>query len=192
MMKKETNNKLKISDSYQKKLWKKEVEKRKKFGISSETFYGGYGNNYIRFCSLSFKRDFQTLYSCYVSRKDIKKHSFNTHIKNNIDLFVDTFLKYKDYTFQQLEEANGALQLSKVCGLVHILEEHKIEYKDKKIEIFYRLKDAATLSCYPEKVKIIFQTDRYCRAVAFLYKEPNHRIVFLEKYDIRRHRSSSR
>lgn len=158
------------------KLWNQEIQKRKNFGISDEFFIN---NGFIKlyYCSLKYFRDFALLYSMYVSYKN-PKHYGNLEARK---LLMDSFIKYKSYTFNQLKEAGGALQLSKVCEFVNVIEQYELKYKSSQIIIFHRIKNAAKSNSYPEKVREVFQNDNKCRAVAFLYKETLTRQVMVEK-----------
>lgn len=173
--------KKKLTESQLKKIWKEEIKRRIDFGISEEVFSFGFTSN-VKYCSIKFLRDFETIFHSYNVIKDIKFHPI-TH-KRDFErriLFIDTVNKYKRYTFNQIKNAGGALQLSKVCPFVHIIEQQNIEYKGCKIEIYHRKKDAINSKEYPDKVLDVFKNDSFCRAVAFIYKEPLKRTVFFEK-----------
>jgi len=160
--------------------WKLEVKKRKDFGISSEPFYLAFGRFPIPFYSIRHKADFESL--AFKFREYKMNIGTTANARNNrkrLKHFIDEFKKYKEYTFKQLEDAGGALKLSETCEFVHIIIKEKLEYKGKKIEIYYREKDAVNSNKYPIKVKEVFVKNRHSMAVAFLFNEaPTRSVIF--------------
>lgn len=162
--------------------WKLEIKKRKDFGISGEPFHLAFGRFPIPFYSIRHKGDFESL--AFKFREYKMNVGTTANARNNrkrLKHFIDEFKKYKEYTFKQLEDAGGALKLSEACEFVHIVIKEKLEYKDKKIEIYYREKDAINSDKYPIKVKEVFKENRHCMAVAFMFNEAPTRNVIFEK-----------
>ncbi|HUS50502.1 MAG TPA: hypothetical protein VMZ91_10080 [Candidatus Paceibacterota bacterium] len=161
--------------------WKSEVNNRIKFGISKKIFNLAYGRFGIPFHSIKHKTDFESLESKFYEYRLNVELKTNSEHRKNIKHFANEFVKYKKYTFKQLEDSGGALKLSKTCSFVHIIIKNNIEYKEKKIIIYRRTKDFSESNYYPEKVKEIFINDRYCMAVCYLYKDCVIREVLFEK-----------
>lgn len=161
-----------------KKSWEKEIQKRKDFGISDAIFWE---THYIKthFCSMKFIRDFQSLYLSYIH---LTNHQHHSHDSETRKLLMSTFIKYKKYVFHQLKEAGGALHLSLVCPIVHVITKENIEYRGCKIEIFHRVKNTAqNPKAFPPAVTNVFKKHNSCRAVAFLYKISITKFVMVEK-----------
>lgn len=171
-------NKKKISSFQIERNWKKEVQKRIDFGISNENIWR-YSNT--TYASIMFLRDFDSLYNSYLAMQSIpyKPHHIDYEKKK---LHIDSVKKYTKYVFKQLEDSDGVLQLSKVCGFVKIIVEKNIEYKGCKIEIFHRIKNANKSNIYPKKVIDLFKNNSTCRAVAYKYIVPIERKVIVETY----------
>lgn len=147
--------------------WRAEVKKRKDFGISEELFFTGHHR--APFYKLRYYGEFEMLFHAYIHKKQ------NTHIAKAVQ-------KFKQYTFNQIKEAGGALQLSKVCHFAHIISKENLSLRGVKIRIFHRIKNAGQSPLYPNKVKELFQSDKKCRGIAYLYVVPEVRIVMTEKY----------
>lgn len=162
-----------VKETELRRRWKNEVKKRQEFGIAKEIFFNSIGKSY--FCAIKFQRDFDSLVHYYNFCKKNKKPS------NNDSNVIDAYKKYVAYTFKQISEAGGTLQLSKTCGFVYSIIRNNIEYKDIKIVIFHRVKDAINSKNYPEKVRALFDQDRKCMGVAFLCNVALTRTVLIEK-----------
>jgi hypothetical protein len=171
----------KIKESQLKKMWHQEIQRRVDFGISDEIFWQTQ-NCVVRYCSIKFSRDFDSLYNSYLVRKGIRFNpTTNFRDYEQRRLAIDSVNKYKTYTFSQIKDAGGALQLSLVCPFVHIIVDKEIEYKGCKIEVFYRTKNAAQSSEFPLKVLEVFKNDSRCKAVAYVYRKPTIKFVMFEK-----------
>jgi hypothetical protein len=122
------------------------------------------------------------LYHSYYVRKEIKFNPITSARDYELrKLSMDSISKYKRYTFSQIRDAGGALQLSRACPFIHIIEKEGIEYRGCKIAIFHRTKNAAQSKGFPAKVLEVFKNDSVCRAVAYIYKNPITRFVMFEK-----------
>jgi hypothetical protein len=157
--------------------WNKEIKNRIKFGIPKELIWVHLN---IRYCSIMFLRDFKDLFYHYLAFKNLKLIPGTVDFikRENHKIAVK---KYTEYVFKQIKDAGGALQLSKVCGFVHVIVEHNVQYKGLMIEIYYREKNASQSKKYPEKVLNLFKNNSTCRAVAFTYNVPICRKVLIEK-----------
>jgi hypothetical protein len=154
--------------------WEEEVKQRIKFGIPSDEMRSFAGVN-IPICSLKIVQDYNRIY-------DVSHTERNRWDKKWITLFKKADKKYTEYTFKQLEKANGALELSKTCQYVYPLSKNNVEYEHKSVMIYYRHKNAVQKTdFYPEKVIEVFKKNSRCRAVVFLYLKPLTRKVIVEK-----------
>ncbi len=153
-------------------LWEQEMQKRKEFGISEEFFYKTQFAN-LRYFQIKFFKDFESLYYLSVS---------GHYDKDRNRLLKESVRKYKSYTFSQLKNAGGALQLSLTCPFVYTIVNENFEYNGCKIDIFHRTKNASESNMFPKKVLDIFKKDNKCKAVAFLFKSSLTRCVIIEKF----------
>ena len=152
--------------------WNEEVEKRIKFGISTDKFIPRWGNP-IRYCDIKDAPDFEYIGHFFDPITRTKK--------NDKNLIIESFLKYKEYTFKQLDEAGGALPLSKVCGFAKVLFMKDVVFLETKIKIIYRTKNAVMYGEFPNKIRDIFREDRRCKGVACLFQNEIERKTIIEK-----------
>lgn len=157
--------------------WNKEIKNRIKFGISEELIWRHLN---VSYCSIKFVRDFRDLFQTYLGFKNVNlpRGSVDFIKRQN---HKNAVKKYTEYVFKQIKDAGGVLQLSKVCGFIYVIIEQDLQYKDLKMEIFYREKNASKSKKYPEKVLNLFKNNSTCRAVAFTYNIPICREVLIEK-----------
>lgn len=161
-----------LSESQIKKIWHTEIVKRKDFGISDEIFISHF-NSRVKYCAIKFSRDFESLYFSSTVKGNDK-----SELKQKC---INAVCQYIKYTFNQIKEAGGALQMSKTCPFVQIILKEKIQYKNCRVHVFYRIKGAVNSSIYPEKVNEVFKKDSDCRAVVYSFVEPIIRNVLIEK-----------
>lgn len=164
--------KIELSESQRRKIWNTEIEKRKEFGISDEIFISHF-NSRVKYCGIKFSRDFESLYFSATAKGNEK-----SELKQKC---INAVCQYIKYTFTQIKDAGGALQMSKTCPFVQIILKEHIQYKNCGVHVFYRTKGAVDSAIYPLKVNEVFKSDSHCRAVVYSYVNPTVRNVLIEK-----------
>lgn len=159
--------------------WELEIEKRIAFGIPNDEIRTFSGQR-LPICSLTYKQDFLDIFTR--SRRKLRKAYLGDADAQAIqNLYKKAAAKYTEYTFQQLEQAGGALELSKTCPYAHAICKNEVEFNDKYMMILYRCKDAVKSPDYPKKVIEVFKNNSKCRAVLYLFYKPLERKVLIEK-----------
>lgn len=160
----------KISD------WDIEVNKRIEFGIPISQMPSSIGM--APAAMFKYKDDFETLWrhgSQRIRKGDSKEFA------DRIKLYRKCISLYTRYTFKQLEDCDGALQVSKTCPMAYFITNNDYEYNGKRMAIYHRIKNAVAEGDYPEKVLQLFKNDSKCRAVFYLYHNALQRFVLIEK-----------
>ncbi len=170
--------KIELSESQRRKIWHTEIEKRKDFGISDEIFISQF-NSRVPYCGIKFSRDFENLFFSATAKGNEKSETKQK--------CISAVCQYIKYTFTQIKDAGGALQMSKTCPFVQIILKENIQYKSCGLHVFYRIKGAVDSSIYPVKVNEVFKSDSNCRAVVYSYVSPIVRNVLIEKKQKRKH-----